>query len=94
MTVNVIYDPALSTNDLKQLYNFSFSPNPTQNQLNLKASKKISNVELFNTLGQKALSKKINSLNTNLDLTHLKKGIYIMKATIGDKTGSYRIIID
>ena len=74
MTVNVIYDPALSTNDLKQLYNFSFTPNPTQNQLNLKANKLISNIELFNTLGQKALSKNINALNTNIDLTHLKKG--------------------
>ena len=92
MTVKVIYNPALSTNDLKQLYNFSFAPNPTQNQLNLKANKLISNVELFNTLGQKALSKNINALNTNIDLTHLKKGIYIMKATIGDKTGAFRII--
>lgn len=92
MTVNVIYDPALSTDDLKQLYNFSFAPNPAQNQLNLKASRVISNVELFNTLGQKVLSKNINSLNTNIDLTHLKKGIYIMKATIGSKTGAFRII--
>lgn len=94
MTVKVIYDPALSTNDLKQLYNFSFSPNPTQNQLNLKANKVISNIELFNTLGQKAFSKNVNALNDNLDLTHLKKGIYIMKATIGDKKASYRIIKD
>ena len=92
MTVKVIYDPALSTDDLRQLYNFSFAPNPTQNQLNMTASKLISNVELFNTLGQKALSKNINTLNTNLDLSNLKKGIYIMKATIGDKTGAFRII--
>lgn len=94
MTVKVIYDPALSTNDLKQLYNFSFAPNPTQNQLNLKASKMISKVEIYNTLGQKAFSKNVNALNDNLDLSNLKKGIYIMKASIGDKEASYRIIKD
>lgn len=94
MTVKVIYDPALSSDDLKQLYNFSFAPNPTKNQLNLNAKELISNVEIYNTLGQKAISKNINALNTNLDLTHLKKGIYIMKAKIGGKTGSFRIIKD
>lgn len=92
MTVKVIYDPALSNNDLKQLYNFSFTPNPTKNHLKLNANKEISKVEIYNTLGQKAFSKNLNALNDNLDLSDLKKGIYIMKATIGDKTGSYRII--
>lgn len=94
MTVKVIYDPALSTNDLKQLYNFSFSPNPTKNHLKLNANKEISKVVIYNTLGQKAFSKNVYALNDNLDLSHLKKGIYIMKATIGDKKASYRIIKD
>ena len=85
------YDESLSYDKL-DYYNFTFTPNPANNTLNLNAKAVISNVELYNTLGQKALSKNINTLNTNLDLSNLKKGIYIMKATIGDKTGSYRII--
>ena len=67
-------------------------PNPTKNYLKLNANKEISKVVIYNTLGQKAFSKNVNTLNDNLDLSDLKKGIYIMKATIGDKTGSYRII--
>ena len=90
-TINLEYDESLSYDKL-DYYNFTFTPNPANNTLNLNAKAVISNVELYNTLGQKAISKNINALNTNLDLSNLKKGIYIMKATIGDKTGSYRII--
>lgn len=92
MTVKVIYDPALSTNDLKQLYNFSFAPNPTKNYLKLNANKEISKVELYNTLGQKAFSTNIDALNANLDISNLKKGIYLMRASIENKTATYRII--
>ena len=91
--ISIIYTEPLS-NEKLEAFGFTFSPNPATSQLNLKANAMISNIELFNTLGQKAISKNINALNTNLDLSNLEKGIYIMKATIGDKTGSYRIIKD
>ena len=91
--ISITYTEPLS-NEKLEAFGFTFSPNPVISQLNLKANAMISNIELFNTLGQKAISKNINALNTNLDLSNLKKGIYIMKATIGDKTGSYRIIKD
>lgn len=91
--ISITYTEPLS-NEKLEAFGFTFSPNPATSQLNLKANAMISNIELFNTLGQKAISKNINTLNTNLDLSNLKKGIYIMKATIGDKTGSYRIIKD
>ena len=71
---------------------FTFSPNPAGNILSLSANDNISNVEIYNTLGQKAISKNINALNTNIDLTHLQKGIYLMKATINNKSATYKII--
>ena len=92
-TIKVVYDESLSFENL-DYYDFTFSPNPASNSLNLKANEKISNVELYNSLGQKVLSRHINALDSNLDISRLNKGIYIMKATIGDKTGSYRIIKD
>ncbi len=90
-TINVVYDASLSYKKL-DYYGFTFSPNPAGNTLNLSANDNISNVELYNTLGQKAISKNINALNTSLDLTHLQKGIYLMKATINNKTATYRIV--
>ena len=89
--VSITYNEPLSNKKL-EAFGFTFSPNPATSQLNIKANAMISNIELFNTLGQKAFSKNLNALNDNLDLSDLKKGIYIMKATIGDKTGSYRIM--
>ena len=90
-TINVVYDASLSYKKL-DYYGFTFSPNPAGNILNLSANDNISNVEIYNTLGQKAISKNINALNTNIDLTHLQKGIYLMKATIKNKTATYKII--
>ena len=90
-TINVVYDASLSYEKL-DYYGFTFSPNPAGNILNLSANDYISNVEIYNTLGQKAISKNINALNTNIDLTHLQKGIYLMKATINNKTATYKII--
>ena len=55
--VSITYTEPL-TNEKLDAFGFTFSPNPVSSQLNLKANAKILNIELFNTLGQKAISKK------------------------------------
>lgn len=89
--VSITYIEPLS-NEKLETFGFTFSPNPAGNTLNLSANDNISNIEIYNTLGQKAISKNINALNTSIDLTHLQKGIYLMKATINNKTATYKII--
>lgn len=92
-TINLEYDESLSYEKL-DYYNFTFAPNPANNTLSLNANEVISNVELYNTLGQKTFSTNIDALNANLDISNLKKGIYLMKATIADKTATYKLIKD
>jgi len=83
--------PALSVNDLLK-FNFSATPNPTKDYINLSASITIEKVEVYNLLGQQVKSVGINSNETRMDVSSLSKGIYILKAYIEDASGSYKFI--
>ena len=82
---------SLST-DSYDLQTFTFYPNPTQDQLNLKADKDIESVILHNLLGQEILNVKPNTLQTQLSLENLQAGVYLMNVTINDTQTIYRIL--
>src|SRR5690606_27869064 len=46
-------------------YNFNMYPNPVSDVLNLKANQEISNIEVFNLLGQKMDNRKSTRLNSS-----------------------------
>ncbi len=92
MTVKVIYDASLSTNDLKQRYNFSFTPNPTKDFIELSAANPIQGVKIYNLLGQEVLQNAYNLRKAQLDVSALNKGVYILKVVINDKIGTYKFM--
>ena len=63
-------------------------PNPTSNILNLQTERKFLNepYQIFSTLGQVVAKGTINSENTQIDVSSLGKGFYIIE--IGNKTKS------
>lgn len=71
---------------------FTLSPNPAKNVLNLNASKTISEIEVFNVMGQKVLTKFINTLSGSVNISKLDKGVYLMNVTIDGNVGTYRFI--
>lgn len=83
--------PALSVND-NVLAGFNFYPNPTSDMLNLSASKNIASVSLFNVLGQEVLAAYIDATTSNINLSDLSSGIYIMKVNIDGQVGTYKIM--
>lgn len=91
IVVTVTPNEALSIEKLKK-YGFSFAPNPTTNYINLSAAKNISSIEVYNVLGQKSLSTKVDAARKTLDISNLSSGIYIMKVAIDEAVGSYKII--
>jgi len=74
------------------LSNFSFYPNPARNILNVKANDNIENIAIYNLLGQKVISKNVNAFRSNINITSLTTGLYILKANINGKSGSYKLI--
>lgn len=78
-----------STQNLVQ-FNFKLFPNPTSDVLNISALMNIDAIEICNLLGETVLQKTINSESNQLNITNFPKGVYILKATIGDNVGSYK----
>lgn len=73
------------------LSGFNFYPNPTNDVLNLKANSNIESVSLFNLLGQKVMSVKVDATTSNISLGGLATGNYIMNVTVNGQTGTYKI---
>ncbi|QAA80395.1 T9SS type A sorting domain-containing protein [Aequorivita sp. H23M31] len=76
------------------LTGFSFYPNPTSGIVSLKSVKNITSVALYNLLGQKLMSFKVDSTTSELDISRLNVGSYIMQVLIDGQTGTYKILKD
>lgn len=79
--ISLTYDvPTASTTDFnkKQL---TYYPNPVNDVLNLSYSEPLASVQIYNVLGQKVVSEKLNSQEARIDMSSLMAGPYIVKAT-------------
>tara|TARA_R110000868_G_scaffold108051_5_gene295278 strand:- start:1060 stop:1863 length:804 start_codon:yes stop_codon:yes gene_type:complete len=84
-------DNTASVKDLEQ-FSFKSYPNPANDYIKLSAVKSINKIEIYNLLGQEVLNKYIDSKNTEVNISSLSKGVYIVKAFIEDAEGSYKFI--
>jgi len=78
--------------DSQVFTDFSYYPNPVENQLNLRAGKLIEQVEVFNLLGQKVIQEQPNALESNLTTDRLQSGVYLMNVTIDGSQKTFRIV--
>ncbi len=78
--------------DVSEIDGFEYYPNPVNDVLTMSAKNEISNVEIFNMLGQVVLTKEVNALTTTIDTSELANGTYVVQVTIGDVVGSMKIM--
>ena len=71
---------------------FTFAPNPAQDFITLTAPNTIGRVSLVNVLGQTVITTEINATSSDLDISGLAAGTYILKVAVGDDAGTYHII--
>ena len=71
---------------------FSYYPNPVKNILNLSYNQEISSVEVFNLLGQKVSTNKINANDAQVDMSNLANGAYMVKVTSNDQVKTIKVI--
>ena len=74
------------------LFGFSFSPNPTNDVLQLTSTEAIERIEVYNILGQQLMIKTLGANQGTLDVSNLETGTYLMKVTVNGQLGSYRFI--
>ena len=85
------YDGSLSNSAFDNA-NFTFYPNPVKNTLNLSYNQEISGVDIFNLLGQKIISTKVNSNSGQIDMSSLPKGAYMVKVTSNNQVKTIKVI--
>jgi len=86
-----VYDPSLSVTDNK-LQNVSAYPNPVSSQLSIETTNEISQVEIYNVLGQQVLIIDGVSNKMNIDVSNLPSGTYLAKVVSGDASKTIKLI--
>ena len=86
------YDPSLLGNSSFEGNGFTLYPNPVQEVLNLSYDKNISNVTVFNLLGQEVMTKAINATQSQIDMSHLPAGTYLVKVTADNQVKTIKVI--
>lgn len=71
---------------------FSYYPNPTSDKLSLKSVKNIDSVTFYNMLGQKVLETKIGGITSDIDLSNLTTGTYVMKVSMESQIGTFKVL--
>ena len=85
------YDASLATDSFDNT-NFKYSPNPVKNVIRLTYNQEITNVSIFNLLGQEVLTKSLNTTQDMVDMSNLTSGVYLVKVTANQKTKTIKVI--
>ncbi|WDO14432.1 T9SS type A sorting domain-containing protein [Flavobacterium sp. WW92] len=85
------WSPTLSTPAFDST-NFRAYPNPVSGVLNLSYDQDISDVQVFNLLGQNVASKVINSTEGKIDMSALPTGSYLVKVTSQGQTKTIKVV--
>ncbi|WP_250436902.1 T9SS type A sorting domain-containing protein [Hanstruepera flava] len=88
----VQYTNTLSTVD-NEFSGFSIFPNPVINELSFKTNQPISNIEVYNVLGERVLKVDGKSIiNNQIDVSNLKPSSYLIKLEINNTSKAYKFI--
>ncbi|THD31473.1 T9SS type A sorting domain-containing protein [uncultured Flavobacterium sp.] len=85
------WSPTLGTTAFNNV-DFKAYPNPVKDMLNVSYNQNISNVKIFNLLGQNMASKTINDTNGKIDMSDLPSGTYLVKITADGETKAVKVI--
>lgn len=90
----VVSGANLSVSDVKKTVKSSINyyPNPAQNVLNYKSSEKVSQITVYNSVGQKIQSHRTDSDQGRLDVSALPSGTYIVTGETASGTETFKMI--
>lgn len=71
---------------------FDYYPNPINDQITLRATNSIENIELYSLLGALVYKRSSDAREVKVDLSALQSGNYILRVTSTNQTAAYKII--
>ncbi len=94
--VNLIENEAeflltLGVND-NIIQGFDYYPNPATNTITVSSLDNIERVAIYNILGQKVHDQSINALTSQVNVSTLATGTYVMRVTVDGQVGSYKLV--
>ncbi len=92
VTTGVTCSPFLSSTSFNNNMKVTYYPNPTENVLHITNQEVITNVEVFNLVGQKVLSVPASSQSLTIDLSALPTNAYLVKISSGENTATVKVL--
>jgi len=83
---------ALGIEELKEIEGFVMFPNPVIDELTVSAKSEIEQLSIINMLGQTVRTVTPNNRSYKLNLADLSSGIYLVKASVNNTEGTFRIV--
>jgi hypothetical protein len=71
---------------------FSYYPNPTTDILNLSYSQELTSIKVSNVLGQQLILRSINATETQLDMSNLQTGTYLIEVRAGEVSKTIKVV--
>lgn len=91
---NVSVTSSTMSNEEFTLENIDYTFNQESKILNVNSQEILSNIEIYNVLGQQVLIENLNSSSINLDLSSLSSGVYIVNVEGNNlKTKTFKLAI-
>jgi len=85
------YDASLSASSFDTA-NFYAVPNPVKDILKLSYNKDITSVSVYNIIGQEMMTKTINATQSQIDMSHLAAGTYMVRVTADSQVKTIKIV--
>jgi len=85
------YDSSLSI-PTSENTTFKAYPNPVRDELNLSFSQNMTDISIFNILGQKVLTKKVNATEDKIDMSNLAAGTYLVKVMVDNGVKTIKVV--
>ncbi len=88
-----IGEPPVSVNNVDDLTTY-LMPNPATDRVTVSSSFKIRNIDVFSLEGKLMLSREVNGITTNIDVSNLPNGTYILRIDTLHGTSYKKLIIE
>jgi hypothetical protein len=82
----------LSVNQFDLADGFKAYPNPVSNVLNIEYTSDLTSVSVFNLLGQQVLTKKVTATSTQIDMSGLNAGTYLVKVSSEKASKTVKVV--
>jgi hypothetical protein len=93
MVDDISIDFIVGVPDVPQDMKIAVYPNPVHDQLNITSGVKMTQVEIFNQLGQKVFSQIVKDTNFNLSTAGFNAGVYFVKITTDEGIATKKIMV-